>query len=136
MDKIKLVPQLFHAKIIPNSKGDIFMGLKDLDAGFNGFGEVYLTTIKKNQIKGWKLHLRMHLNLVVPVGEVEFIVKNTEGEKHYFNLSQKPYQRLYVPPNYWVAFKGVGSTINLIMNVANIVHDDEEQLIDTDTSEI
>ena len=70
MDKIILTP----LKIISNPKGDIFKVIKKNDAGFVSFGEVYFSTVNKNEIKGWKKHRKMTLNIVVPIGEIKFVI--------------------------------------------------------------
>lgn len=48
----------------------------------------------------------MTLNLVVPVGEIEFVVYD---EKEFFNikLSHGNYQRLTVKAGLWVSFRGI-----------------------------
>jgi dTDP-4-dehydrorhamnose 3,5-epimerase len=124
MDKIVLTPlkQIYHAK------GDVFHVIKKSDNDFYGFGEAYFSTINKNEIKGWRKHEKMTLNLVVPVGEVEFIIYNEESIK-FFNtkLSKNNYQRLTVKPGLWVAFRGCGE-VNIILNLANIEHDSSESI--------
>lgn len=113
-------------KQIYHPKGDVFHGMKKSDAGFNGFGEAYFSTISKDEIKGWKKHTQMTLNLIVPMGEIEFVSYN-EISKEYFNikLSQQNYNRLTIEPNIWVAFRGVGD-YNMLLNVANMEHDPNE----------
>ena len=124
MDGIVLTP----LKQIHNPKGDIFHAMKKSDEGFNGFGEAYFSTINQNDIKGWKKHTKMTLNLVVPVGEIEFIVYN-ENSKEFFSikLSQNNYQRLTVTPNLWMAFRGVDEN-NMLLNLASIEHNPSEAL--------
>lgn len=130
MDGIKLTP----LKIIKNPKGNISHAIKMTADGFSNFGEAYFTEIRCGEIKGWKLHKRMVLNLVVPVGKVQFVVYNNET---FFTttLSKKNYQRLTIEPNMWVAFKGISENLNLILNVANIEHDPNES-INKDLQEI
>jgi len=113
-------------KQIVNPKGDIFHAMKKSDNGFDGFGEAYFSTIYKNDIKGWKKHTEMTLNLVVPIGEIEFVIYNDESKK-FFNtrLSQNKYQRLTIKPNLWVAFRGL-EDYNLLLNLASIEHDPGE----------
>ncbi|RXJ69004.1 dTDP-4-dehydrorhamnose 3,5-epimerase [Halarcobacter ebronensis] len=124
MDGVILTP----LKQIFNPKGDVFHGMKKSDQGFNGFGEAYFSTIHQGDIKGWKKHTSMTLNLVVPFGEVEFVLYN-EDSKEFFNikLSQKNYQRLTVKPNLWMAFRGVGEN-NMLLNIASIEHDPSEAI--------
>ena len=119
-DKIILTP----LKKIYNSKGDIFHGMKKSDKGFSGFGEVYFSTVNNNEIKGWKKHAQMTLNLVVVTGEIEFVVYDGDS---FFNvrLSKKNYQRLTVKPNLWLAFRGLDNE-NMLLNLASIEHDPNE----------
>jgi len=115
-------------KQIYNSKGDIFHVMKKSDNGFNGFGEAYFSTIHKDDIKGWKKHSQMTLNLIVPVGAIEFVIFD-ENLKKFFNvkLSQDNYQRLTVKPNLWMAFKGLEDN-NMLLNLASIEHNPAESI--------
>ncbi len=122
-------------KQIHNPKGDVFHAMKKSDAGFDGFGEAYFSTIHKDYIKGWKKHTKMTLNLVVPVGKIEFVVYD-ENSKEFFSvqLSQDNYQRLTVKPNLWMAFRGVEKN-SMLLNLASIEHDPSEA-INVELSEI
>jgi dTDP-4-dehydrorhamnose 3,5-epimerase len=122
MDGVILTP----LKQIYNPKGDIYHAMKESDVGFVGFGEAYFSTVHKEDVKGWKKHTKMTLNLVVPVGKIEFIVYD-ENTNKFFNtiLSQNNYQRLTVKPNLWMAFRGIGEH-NILLNLASIEHDPKE----------
>jgi len=122
LDGIILTP----LKQIHNPKGDIFHAMKKSDDGFNGFGEAYFSTIHKDNIKGWKQHTKMTLNLVVPFGKIEFVVYN-ENKKEFFSvvLSQENYQRLTVKPNLWMAFRGIDKD-SMLLNLASIEHNPNE----------
>ena len=122
MDGVILTP----LKQIYNPKGDIFHAMKKSDDGFDGFGEAYFSTIHKGDIKGWKKHTEMTLNLVVPVGKIEFVVYD-ENSKEFFSLqlSQDNYQRLTVKPNLWIAFRGLDEN-SMLLNLASIEHDPTE----------
>jgi dTDP-4-dehydrorhamnose 3,5-epimerase len=129
-------PYLTELKIIEQSQGCVMHGIKSSDCSFVGFGEAYFSTVRNGLIKGWKLHREMTLNLVVPFGEIRFIVHDGIHDKREMPieplidvvLGDNNYCRLTVPPNFWVAFKGVGVNINMLMNVANIEHDPNESL--------
>lgn len=131
MDGVILTP----LKQIHHPKGDIFHGMKKSDEGFDGFGEAYFSTINQYDIKGWKKHTKMTLNLVVPVGEIKFVVYDEETKEFFsVKLSQNNYQRLTVKPNLWMAFQGVGE-YNMLLNLASIEHNPNEA-INIDLSEI
>lgn len=124
MDGVVLTP----LKQIHNPKGDIFHAMKKSDVGFDGFGEAYFSTIHKGDVKGWKKHTEMTLNLVVPVGEIEFVVYD-DKEQEFFSikLSQNNYQRLTVKAGLWVAFRGVNEN-SILLNLASIEHDPSEAI--------
>ena len=119
-------------KQIHHPKGDVFHGLKRSDAEYSSFGEAYFSTINNGEIKGWNKHKIMTLNLLVPFGEVTFVIydnrKDSRSNGIFFKvvLSPSEYQRLTVPPRLWMAFKGTGNKTNLILNIASIEHDPNE----------
>ena len=120
MDGVILTP----LKKIYNSKGDIFHAMKKSDKGFAGFGEAYFSTVKTGEIKGWKKHKEMMLNLIVIKGEIEFVIYDNHN---FFNvkLSKKNYQRLTIKSNLWLAFRGLGDE-NILLNLASIEHNKNE----------
>jgi len=117
--KLTKEKQIFHPK------GDIFHIVKKSSDGFAGFGEAYLTTINNGDIKGWKQHHQMTLNLTVLMGEVEFVITDKKGNFENYILSPKNYYRLTVPPKLWVAFRGLDE-VNLVINIANLEHNPDE----------
>ena len=128
IDGLLLTP----AKIIQLEAGAVLHGLKVGDAGFEGFGEAYFSTVEYEHVKGWKNHTRMTLNLLVPVGCIRFVIhdsrtgSSTHGSTFDDTLGREKYARLTVPPGLWMAFQGVGKELNLLMNVASIPHDPGE----------
>jgi len=122
LDGVILTP----LKQIHNPKGDIFHAMKKSDEGFDGFGEAYFSTINLDDIKGWKKHTKMTLNVVVPFGEIEFVLYD-EKKREFLNvkLSQKNYQRLTVKAGLWMAFRGLEKS-SMLLNLASIEHDPSE----------
>ncbi|ABE55934.1 conserved hypothetical protein [Shewanella denitrificans OS217] len=121
-------------KRILNEKGDIYHALKNSDESFSSFGEAYFSSVHLDDIKGWKKHTKMILNLVVPVGSIRFVFyddryeSNSYGEYVDVIASPDNYVRLTVPAGVWVAFQGVGSGLNLLLNIASIEHDPSESI--------
>ena len=105
--------------------------LKSNENTFTGFGEAYFSTVEQNAVKGWKKHHQMTLNLIVPAGEILFVLydarekSRTQGMLQEIILSVNNYHRLTVPPGIWMAFKGLQSD-NMLLNIASIPHDPEE----------
>jgi dTDP-4-dehydrorhamnose 3,5-epimerase len=102
--------------------------IKQSDPGFAGFGEAYFSSIHAGAFKGWKKHLRMTLNIIVPVGAIRFfLVDQRAGQRvHTIDLSPDHYGRLTVPPGIWMGFKGMGEGQSILLNVASIEHDPTE----------
>jgi len=131
-------------KRIFHPKGDIFHGMKNGDIGYLGFGEAYFSTITYGAIKAWKRHSMMTLNLVCPVGIIRFVLYDdrmgspTNGLFQEVVLSvRENYARLTIPPGVWMGFQGLSEGLNLLLNVANINHDpNEQQNIPADESHI
>ena len=124
---------LTELKIIPGENGNVLHGIKVSEPSFAGFGEAYFSTIVKDKIKGWKCHLRMTLNLVVPVGIIRFVIYDDRPESgtykkfnEFYLGPASQYSRLTVSPNLWMAFQGAGADLNLLMNLASIPHDPAE----------
>lgn len=117
--------------IVP--KGDIFHALKSTDEGYVGFGEAYFSQIKSGEVKGWKRHNRMTLNLIVPVGKIKFVVyderdgSSTYGQFQEIILSPvENYQRLTLAPGLWMAFQGMDDKISMLMDIIPEPHDPSE----------
>ena len=66
--------ELTKLKKISHPKGDIFHALKSSENSFSGFGEAYFSSVNGEEIKGWKKHTQMVMNLIVPVGTVMFYI--------------------------------------------------------------
>jgi len=107
--------------------GDVLHAMKQGDEGFVGFGEAYFSSITFNAVKAWKRHLRMTMNLLVPVGQVRFVfhVKDACGDVRFLTqvIGEGNYARITVPPGIWFGFKGMAASQSLILNIASIPHD-------------
>jgi len=119
--------------IINTKGGDVLHAMKSIDQGYLGFGEAYFSKADSKAIKGWKLHKKMTLNLVVPVGSVRFILYDNRSERNNTSQFQEVildekynYSRLTIPPMIWVGFQGISQTTSLVLNLANIEHSTEE----------
>ena len=80
MDQIKISP----LKKIPSVGGDVWHALKSTDESFQGFGEAYFSWIELGSIKAWKQHIRMTMNLLVPV-ELFALFSMIQKEKVFVN---------------------------------------------------
>lgn len=123
--------------IITKPGGFIFHGMTAAAVGYEGFGELYFSSIEKNCRSDWKLHKSMTLNLMVPCGNITIYLRHGSEEEVLttdFRNDKKiksmvigvdNYGRLTVPPGIWVCFEGM-EQFNLLANLANVVHDPNE----------
>ena len=107
--------------------GNVKHFLKANEDSFNGFGEAYFSFIEFGKIKAWKIHTKLTMNLVVPVGNVGFVFYDEFNSSfNKYIIGEDNYKRITVPPNIWFGFKGVGSETNLVVNIADYNHDPAE----------
>ena len=118
--------------IIKVDDGDVLHALKSNEDSFSKFGEAYFSNVKSGQTKAWKMHKKMTLNIIVPVGEIKFVLfkdaKEFSGETDFeeFSLSRSNYKRLTVPPNFWLGFQCKSEEDAMLLNIADIEHDPAE----------
>jgi dTDP-4-dehydrorhamnose 3,5-epimerase len=112
---------------IPTNGGDVLHAMKSSDHGFTSFGEAYFSWIQKGFIKGWKRHLRMQMNLIVPHGKVKFVFfLDSERAFREETVGIDSYMRLSVPPGIWFGFQGLAEPQSLVLNIASVAHDPNE----------
>ncbi len=117
---------------IETAGGDVMHALKASAPGFSGFGEAYFSRIHDGAIKGWRRHKRVTLNLIVPISNVQFVAfddraeSGTKGRFETVFCGIDNYGRLTVPPNLWLAFKGLGPGTALVLDIVDEEHDPSE----------
>jgi dTDP-4-dehydrorhamnose 3,5-epimerase len=113
-------------KKIGVSGGDVYHLIRSDSPGYKSFGEVYISFIDPGVNKGWKLHKRMTLNLVVPLGHVDFKFELRDGTISELSIGELNYQRITVEPETWFCFENNGSKKAMVINFSDIPHDDSE----------
>ena len=106
--------------------GGVLRGLRKSDQDYIGFGEAYFSQVDFGAIKAWKLHTKMTMNIMVPIGEVHFAFIDEMGGFRTETLGANNYARLSVPPGIWFGFKGLNSPSSLILNISDIPHNPKE----------
>jgi len=116
-------------KIINLKQGNVMRVQKKSDVRNWMFGEAYFSIIKYGSVKAWTYHLKMTLNLIVPVGRVKFVFFSKKLN-HFkeIEIGEKKYSRITVPPKIWFGFKGMAKPKSIILNLANIEHNKREVL--------
>ncbi|SMF75444.1 dTDP-4-dehydrorhamnose 3,5-epimerase family protein [Pseudobacteriovorax antillogorgiicola] len=120
-------------RVIRDERGAVLHMLRrDSEDYHSDFGEIYFSKIRQGIVKGWKKHLINIQRLVVPVGEVKFVLFDTRKESKTFNevlticLSEDNYKMLVIPPNITYAFQGISTGESLVANCSNKVFEQGE----------
>ena len=123
MEKVKI------SKLVckSNDQGTIYRIMRETDKIYKRFGEVYITTLKPNIFKGWKMHTINTTNLSVHIGEVKVIVldKNKENEQ-VFILNADNYQLLTIPCGFWFGLKNISISESYLSNFTDFEHNQKE----------
>ena len=121
MSRFKLKKQ----KIISTGQGYILRGLKVSEDEFLSFGETYFSVLVKDEIRAWKMHNQMTCNLLVPLGNIKFVIGSSYSDFEEIIIGETNYSRLTIPPGLWFGFQGLEKK-NILTNVASIEHSPEE----------
>jgi dTDP-4-dehydrorhamnose 3,5-epimerase len=117
---------------IPDERGSIYHMLKKEDKEFNGFGEIYFSTIYPGVIKAWHIHEEMELNYAVVSGDIKMVLyddrpkSKTKGQLMEIFLGDRNYLLIKVPPKVWNGFKGIGVKEAIVANCATLSHRPDE----------
>ena len=108
--------------IIKNKNGNLvkFVSAKDFKKNWK-FGELYLSSINKNSIKGWHYHKLQTSCVFVLLGKVKFVVSKKGDNFKSFILTMKNKKIIIISPKTWYAFKGYGKE-NYIVNLSNKIY--------------
>ena len=125
LDRVKVTP----LQQIPSIGGDVWHALKSTEDSFFGFGEAYFSWVYHRDVKAWKQHLKMTMNLVVPSGRVRFVFYDLVSDAFREEcIGAALYARITVPPKIWFGFQGMSEEPSLVLNLANLPHDPAELL--------
>lgn len=115
--------------VIPDERGMIFKMLRCDDPVFQGFGEIYFSTIYPGVVKGWHLHKKMTLNYAAVSGFIKLVLYDdregspTKGKLQEIFLGRESYKLVTIPPLVWNGFKGIGTEPAIVANCSTIPHD-------------
>ena len=123
MKEIKISKLIYKS----NDQGSLYRIMRETDKSFNRFGEVYITTLKPNIFKGWKMHTINTTNLSVHIGEVKVIIfdKNKENQEVYI-LNSNNYELLTIPCGYWFGIKNISKNESYLSNFSDFEHNPNE----------
>jgi len=105
--------------------GAITRFIRSDESDFDGFGEVYFTSIDPGAVKAWRRHGSASLCLTVPYGKVLFALITEAGIIEFSLCSERP-ERLRIPSGIWFGFSGLAAHTSVVCSFSNIPHDPAE----------
>lgn len=117
---------------IPDERGCIYHMLRSDAEHFEGFGEIYFSTVYPGAVKAWHLHKKMTLNYAVVMGMIKLVLYDdredspSRGETLEVFLGEQNYQLVQIPPLVWNGFKGIGDKMAIVANCSTLAHDPDE----------
>lgn len=113
--------KLLKGNKIINKKGTLFKYFNKNALPENWkFGEIYISEINKNMVKGWHWHKYQTSTLSAVLGKIK-IVLFQNGKFKNFEISKTNLKTIIIKPRTWYAFQGLEKKNNLL-NLSNKVH--------------
>lgn len=124
--------------IFLDDRGYLSEILRSDDPFYSKFGQVYLSTINPNTIKGFHVHEKKTDIITCVSGQVKFVAilsgKNNElVNLHEIHMSSVSRKLVVVPPGWWHGWMCIGSKEAMLINVTTEpfhAHDKDERRID------
>lgn len=114
---------------IPDERGTVMKMLQSTDPGYEGFGEIYFSTVYPGVVKGWHLHEENVLNYCVVRGTIKLVLFDdregspTRGELQEFYLGDDAYALVRIPAAVWNGFMGVGTEEAIVADLTTLPHE-------------
>jgi dTDP-4-dehydrorhamnose 3,5-epimerase len=105
--------------------GAITRFLRSDERDFQGFGEVYFTSIEPGAVKAWRRHSRANLFLTVVYGEVLVVLRDSPSAGSFILSSEQP-ARLLITAGTWFGFSGRSDETGIICSFSDLPHDPHE----------
>jgi dTDP-4-dehydrorhamnose 3,5-epimerase len=114
---------------IPDERGTILHMLRATDEHFQGFGEIYFSTVYRNVVKGWHSHREMTLNYACIFGRIKLVLYDdreespTRGALQEIFLGPDNHSLAVIPPGVLNGFKGMSDPFAIVANCCTHPHD-------------
>ncbi len=111
-------------KVIPDERGRLFEMLRNDDALFRKFGQVYCTTVNPGIVKGWHYHKKQFDNFVCVSGMIKLVAYDmrttspTKGLVNEFFIGLHNPLLVQIPPGVLHGFKGLSAPEAVVINVS------------------
>jgi len=115
-------------KIIPDERGRLMEILREDDAIFKKFGQVYMTTAKPGVVKAWHYHKLQIDNFTCIIGSIRLVLYDARKksasfkEVNEFILNLDAPKLIQIPPLVYHGFKCISDNEAMVINVPTRVY--------------
>ncbi len=108
---------------IPDERGYLMEMLRSDWEEYDRFGQVYITAVYPDVVKGWHYHKIQTDHFICVHGMAKVVLYDgregspTHGEVNEFFMGQQNPMLLKIPPGVMHGFKGISQEMTLIVNV-------------------
>ena len=119
-------------RVIPDDRGRLMEIIRNDDDLFEKFGQVYMTTVMPEVVKGWHYHNMQTDNLACVEGTVKLALYDvregspTKGEVNEFYIGVHSPRLVQVPPGVYHGFKCVSEREAIVINTPTEVYNRED----------
>ncbi len=119
-------------KRFPDERGTVMHMMQAGDPDFNGFAQVYSSTVNPGAVKGWHFHYKAFRSYIVLAGMVKLVLyderedSSSKGVVQEIFMGSDHYVRVTIPPQVWSGFKGIGTQPAIVCDVVNMPHDPDQ----------
>lgn len=111
-------------KRIADERGAVLLMLRSTDPHFQGFGEIYFSTVYPGVVKAWKNHRRLTANYACVHGRIKVVLYDdriesaTAGGLMEVVIGPDEHALVIIPPDIWHGFQGIGEAVSILANCA------------------
>jgi len=119
-------------RVFPDQRGRLMEILRNDDAAFSKFGQVYITTVYPGVVKAWHYHKLQEDNFAVVQGMLQIALYDaredspTKGEVNVFHVGVHNPLLIHVPPFIYHGFKNVGLEEAIAVNCPSEAYNREQ----------
>jgi len=114
-----------------DGRGKLLEILRRDDSLFNGFGQVYITTLKPGIIKGWHFHKEQTDNICCVEGRIKLVLYDArENKSSYqklaeFLMGEENPVLVQIPKEVCHALQCLGEKEAIVLNIPDLPYDHE-----------
>lgn len=116
-------------KVIPDERGFLQEIMRNDEALYKGFGQVYMTTTYPGVVKGWHYHAEQTDNVVCIKGMIKLVLfdsrpnSSTKGTVNQFFIGEQSAKLVQIPKGVYHGWKCVSEDTAYIVNIPDKVYD-------------